>query len=119
MFSQKGAILGNSCFLLTHFLPQVPSLGIRQEAITFASCTMQSEKYITVREQAGESVMIHIIDLQVRLCTLGDIYIYILSDLGMGFLSKGLGTGDGWGGECSASGFAVRYGGWTLGGFGG
>jgi len=71
VFSQKGAILGNSCFLLTHFLPQVPSLGIRQEAITFASCTMQSEKYITVREQAGESVMIHIIDLQVRLCILG------------------------------------------------
>lgn len=27
---------------------------------------MQSEKYVTVREQAGDTVMIHIIDLQVR-----------------------------------------------------
>jgi hypothetical protein len=35
---------------------QVPSLGIRGDAITFANCTMESEKFITVREQTGDQV---------------------------------------------------------------
>jgi hypothetical protein len=34
----------------------VTSLGIRTDAITFANCTMQSEKFITVREQIDEQV---------------------------------------------------------------
>ena len=40
---------------------QIPSLGIRADAITFANCTMESEKFITVREQAGDAVMIHMV----------------------------------------------------------
>ncbi|EKX42588.1 clathrin heavy chain [Guillardia theta CCMP2712] len=42
---------------------KIPALGIRADAISFANCTMESEKFITVREQAGEQVMIHIVDL--------------------------------------------------------
>ncbi|KAJ1464690.1 hypothetical protein T484DRAFT_1868162, partial [Baffinella frigidus] len=52
----------------------IPSLGIRQDVINFANCTMESEKFVTVREQTGEQfvtvreqtgeqVMIHIVDL--------------------------------------------------------
>eukprot|EP00960_Hanusia_phi_P031208 749147-Hanusia_phi.AAC.3 len=35
---------------------QIPALGIRADAISFANCTMESEKFITVREQAGEQL---------------------------------------------------------------
>ena len=42
---------------------KIPALNIRADAITFANCTMESEKFITVREQAGEQVMIHMINL--------------------------------------------------------
>jgi len=42
---------------------QIPALNIRADAITFANCTMESEKFITVREQAGEQVMIHMVRL--------------------------------------------------------
>ena len=35
---------------------QIPSLGIRQDVINFANCTMESEKFVTVREQTGEQV---------------------------------------------------------------
>jgi len=42
---------------------KIQSMGIRPDCITFANCTMESEKFITVREQNGEQVTIHTIDL--------------------------------------------------------
>eukprot|EP00286_Rhodomonas_abbreviata_P018853 CAMPEP_0181303774 /NCGR_PEP_ID=MMETSP1101-20121128/8752_1 /TAXON_ID=46948 /ORGANISM="Rhodomonas abbreviata, Strain Caron Lab Isolate" /LENGTH=1715 /DNA_ID=CAMNT_0023409399 /DNA_START=168 /DNA_END=5311 /DNA_ORIENTATION=+ len=42
---------------------KVTAMGIKPESITFANCTMESEKFITVREQIGDAVNIHIIDL--------------------------------------------------------
>jgi hypothetical protein len=53
------------CFLarVSAWCVQIPALGIRADAITFANCTMESEKFITVREQAGDAVMIHMVFL--------------------------------------------------------
>ena len=42
-------------------LLQIPALGIRADAVTFANCTMESEKFITVREMTGDAVMIHMV----------------------------------------------------------
>mmetsp|Transcript_28677 Transcript_28677/g.48179 ORF Transcript_28677/g.48179 Transcript_28677/m.48179 type:complete len:1757 (+) Transcript_28677:68-5338(+) len=45
-------------------LLQLPTLGINPAAISFNTLTMESDKYICVREQAGETTNVVIIDLQ-------------------------------------------------------
>jgi len=51
------------CAICVVYCAQIPALGIRADAVTFANCTMESEKFITVREQTGEAVMIHMVFL--------------------------------------------------------
>ena len=42
---------------------KIPTLGIRPDAVSFGNCTMESEKFITVREQTGDAVVIHMVNL--------------------------------------------------------
>ena len=64
MFTRVCAVHQRQCGMATFSFHrvQLPTLGINPNSITFANLTMESEKFICVREE-GEQVKVVIIDL--------------------------------------------------------
>ena len=51
------------CFLLCYFILQLQNLGINAANIGFSTLTMESDKFICVREKVGDQAQVVIIDL--------------------------------------------------------
>lgn len=51
------------CFLFPPFPPQLQNLGINPANIGFSTLTMESDKFICIREKVGEQAQVVIIDM--------------------------------------------------------
>lgn len=61
-FRERLAHPFSSSFFLSHFL-QLQNIGINVQQIGFATLTLESDKFICVREKVGETAQVVIIDL--------------------------------------------------------
>lgn len=55
-------VLTHATVLLVHACLQLPSIGVAQEFISFKNCSMESEKYICIRETGAQNQVV-IVDM--------------------------------------------------------